>query len=359
MRDWNLSLEYRKFLFKILMFWATVNLLWVMPSIAILSCGDFFRHPHQAIAQSLLIAKSKPIHHFKKNTPRHLDERIHRVLFSKDIESSDLPYESGIRAPLTLSPAALLANAQEFTQVQSLKVTDILIGSETKPSMYSLVRLGFLPDGRPVAVKTIFKNSIPKARDEARGAKILSDLGLFPTYHGFWFEGREVSLVTDIAPGELKILPTQASLVEIQQLTQAFARLTKVGIFKLPQQEVVLQYNLSSDQKLILIDADGFYERIADSHPRLIDTLNQAGAFSTSDLQPRKYTDLDYLGYDWGHILGEYIKVANPETALTALIQLKSIGGVLWEKTMDHLGDELTFQRFSFHPNVAKFIADN
>lgn len=352
-------LKERNILSMLLFAWLSAILLSPSSASASSSCLSLLGFPQNFISQSLLLAKAEPIQNFTENVPRMLDRRIARVLFSKNIKSSDLPYTSGVRPPISLSAPTLLARTQELESVRDLRVTNILIGSDVKGSMYSLVRLGFLSNGRPVAVKTIFKSNFEKIRNEVRGAIVLSDLGIFPNYHGLWSEGQDISIVTDIVPGELLYKPSKPSLIEIQQLVQVFTRLTAVGIFKLPEQETVLQYIRGNDHLIQVIDADGFYERLADSHPSLISKLDRLGHFSVEDLQPKKFSEYDYIGYDWGHILAQYIESADVSTAMKVLSDLKKQGGPLWEKTMDRLGDDLTFEKVSFPRRVAKFIADN
>jgi hypothetical protein len=158
-----------------------------------------------------------------------------KYLVTSSVLESDLPYES---APRPEKPFKEMTSLDEAPRVEVELPTEIVfLTGEVEQGSASHVRLGFLKDGRPVAIKAHLPVELWKGKEqerlriEANGARLLDDLGIGPRFHGIFAEGDgTLNVVTDIVPGDF---PTEASkditLQTIEDLEEASHRLARTG----------------------------------------------------------------------------------------------------------------------------------
>jgi hypothetical protein len=193
------------------------------------------------------------------------------VLYSKTILPAALGYSTALRPPKSVDPVQLNERVKTLPKVTGLKVTGTLIGSDQKSAKNGVVRLGYLSDGRKVAVKTIMsQTSIEDMEDEAKGAFLLSEIGVFPQFHGIAEVDGHFSIVTDIVPGDVYIHPKSPSKKVLHQFSEIMKRFEAVGINGLPQKELFFQVMKSPEDDVLVIDADGFYDEFLRAHPSLV-----------------------------------------------------------------------------------------
>jgi hypothetical protein len=177
--------------------------------------------------------------------------RTLRALLTKDLAPADLPYSTTLRTPRPVSlPVSL--EAAERAPVKS--VTDVAFASAEHSGSAGLVRLGSLADGRPVALKAYHLRNNPELLDkfmleETRSAKLLSDLGVGPQFHGVWRD-RDGSwnVVFDIARGDFSGNPVNMST--FHDLETILARLKGAGVAGFAD----LQMYRDRDGRLSVID---------------------------------------------------------------------------------------------------------
>ncbi len=150
-----------------------------------------------------------------------------KYLRTTDIESTDLPYQTSI-TPAIDNPT--IPKRLEDFQIAPLKrTTDVVFASNEHSGSGGVVNLAELSDGRPVAIKAIYgkgtkQENMQKILDEARSAKLTSDMGIGPKFHGVHqdAEGRWY-VVTDIARGDFS--GTKVTKQSFEDLDTIFSRL--------------------------------------------------------------------------------------------------------------------------------------
>jgi|GEM_PF-5221689 len=154
-----------------------------------------------------------------------------RALLTKDIAARDLPYRTTLRVPQAVRVPGTLAG---FRTAPVDRVTDIVFASEEHSGSAGLVRLGYLSDGRPVALKAYHlgpqRNDLDDvALEEAQSAKMLSDLGVGPRFHGIWKDPDGAwNVVFDIARGDFNGMPITAQT--FSDLETILSRLSGAGV---------------------------------------------------------------------------------------------------------------------------------
>jgi hypothetical protein len=193
-----------------------------------------------------------------------------RALLTRDIEASDLPYKAEIRSQPDVSPK-LPTTLDEVVRAPVAHVTDIGLASEEHSGSAGLVRLAYLADGRPVAVKTYYlaemkgesrADELPGVMlKEARAAELYSKLGIGPEFHGLWkdADGRW-NIVFDIARGDFSGTPVKD--VTFRDLETILARMKAAGVKRAGD----LQIYRSPEGRLQVIDPNSAAEGLHEPH---------------------------------------------------------------------------------------------
>jgi hypothetical protein len=154
-----------------------------------------------------------------------------RAIVTKKIAAADLPYETTLRPA---GPVSLPATLETAPRAAVRKVTDIAFASEEHSGSAGLVRLGYLEDGRPVALKAYhLRGRHEELNDfmleETRSAKMLSDLGVGPRFHGVWRDhDGSWNVVFDIARGDFSGTPvTRRTFSDLETI---LTRLKNAGV---------------------------------------------------------------------------------------------------------------------------------
>lgn len=161
----------------------------------------------------------------------------YRYLSSMDITKEDLPSDysttSGLREPKKVG--RLPKSLDEIPRVKViLPDVDVFLVSRAHSGGETVVRLGFLEDGRPVAVKEnirYFPSDFSlEILDDYKGAKIADDLGIGPKIHGIFQEADNLGIVMDIVPGDFELAAKDfIALATIKDLIEINRRLGRIG----------------------------------------------------------------------------------------------------------------------------------
>lgn len=220
-----------------------------------------------------------------------------RALLTTKLAASDLPYGHALRPVRSLKPR-LPRTLEEVPPARMSRVTDVGLASRVDGGSNGLVRLGYLEDGRPVALKAIYLPSHPvtgRSRDaevpgmtleEARAAQLYSDLGVSPEFHGLWKDddGRW-NVVFDIARGDHEGTPVNDQT--FADLETILARMSAAGIVKAGD----LQFHRSPEGRLLVIDPQSAAEGLVDS-PQA-QRQETAGAFALARLDQLREAPAD------------------------------------------------------------------
>ncbi len=145
-----------------------------------------------------------------------------KYLRTVDIAESDLPYSNAIR------PVA--ANATDdaaLPQLSNVQQSNVVLASVQHSGSAGVVRIGSYK-GRPVALKAYATTSLNIAKDnqlileEARGVKLLSDIGVGPQFHGVYLDaGGRYNIVMDIVRGDFSgVQVTAQSFEDLKTIEQ-------------------------------------------------------------------------------------------------------------------------------------------
>lgn len=183
------------------------------------------------------------------------------VLLTDQIDESQFPYSSQQRPPVSLNPQTLFNLVSKLPEINELSITSILIGTPKKEARQGLVRLGFLQNGRPVIVKTLITTTEEDARmNEARGAMLLSAIGVGPLFHGIARDGTSFHLITDLVIGNNFIPFAAPTMQALRQLATIMYRFGTIHLDHLPEHEILFQVMRTSSDQILVIDAEGYYE---------------------------------------------------------------------------------------------------
>ena len=154
---------------------------------------------------------------------------------------------------LALLPDALLkGDTERLLQDQAADValvTDIMLVSYVRNGYTSVVRLGFLKDGRPVALKSAQPPAQLHHR-EYRSYLLGEILGIAPKIHGLWKDSDgSINIVMDIVPGEFT---DRAKVQEgtFRDLVQINDRLINAGM----SVSLGFQYLVTAEGRVLVID---------------------------------------------------------------------------------------------------------
>lgn len=229
-----------------------------------------------------------------------------RYLRTTDIQSGDLPYQTTITPSLSNNPV-IPKRLEDFSQVTLKRSTDVVFASDEHSGSAGVVTLAELPDGRPVAMKAIYPNSDnPDALkqmvlDDARSAKLTSDLGIGPKFHGVHQDGDgRWYVITDIARGDFS--GTKVTRQSFDDVDTILKRLDDAKIS--PHQD--FQLYRDNDGRVTIIDPAPLAD-IVGQKPRI--PANAANGVGTREriallTEADPSTSLDYLNS---------LKTSNPE----------------------------------------------
>jgi hypothetical protein len=170
-----------------------------------------------------------------------------QYLRTADIAPDDLPYPSAMRPPA--DDIKLPKTLDEIPEPNVTRETRVVFASDEHSGSAGVVRLAELDDGRPVAIKTYYPGKHPitgKERpieevnqfmlDEARSARLFSDLGIGPEFHGMYrdADGRW-NVVMDVVPGDFIGTPVnKQTFADLEEMLNRLngARLQRLGDFQ-------------------------------------------------------------------------------------------------------------------------------
>jgi hypothetical protein len=156
------------------------------------------------------------------------------------IDENQFPYSSEQRRPISLNSQTLFNLLSEIPQVDQLEISPILIGSPEKDARKGIVRLGFLQNRRPVVVKTLAATTEEgKRMNEARGAMLLSAIGVGPHFHGIAREGASFHLITDLIIGKSYNTFAAPTIESLRQFETIIYRFTEIHLDHLPEHEIL------------------------------------------------------------------------------------------------------------------------
>lgn len=271
-----------------------------------------------------LIPLENYANHRQRNA--HLVE-ITDVLLTDQIDENQFPYSSEQRRPVSLNPQTLFNLLSRLPQVDNLSITSILIGSPEKDAQMGIVRLGFLQNQRPVVVKTLVGAIEETDRiNEARGAMLLSAIGIGPLFHGIARDGGSFHLITDLIIGKGYNTFAAPTIESLRQLQTIIHRFSEIHLDHLPDHEILFQVILTNTNQILAIDAEGYYEVFLKGNPKLRELARDG--FSDDDGRPTWARHLPRAPKSswvtpWYRLLANAIITAKRETAQQFMAELK------------------------------------
>ncbi len=213
-------------------------------------------------AEAKNIPRSEGMDVFKKLT----GEGNCRYLITGDISKSDLPsgYPIALREP---NPSKSLPGEIKVTMPD----TDVFLVNQLHNGAFSVVRLGWLEDGTPVAVKSRYTEDAAddnqRVQDDYNDAFFADRLGIGPRLHGCFTDGQgRFSFAMDIVPGEFAgvgdfILQSSnyITITTIRDLEEINRRLIAAG----KSMSFDFQYFITPEGRVLIIDPEG----ICDADP--------------------------------------------------------------------------------------------
>ncbi|MEW6101993.1 MAG: hypothetical protein AB1481_06855, partial [Candidatus Omnitrophota bacterium] len=196
---------------------------------------------------------------------KYSSERDYLFLPSVEIAPADLPIDystvSGLRQPRIRGSLPVSLEEIKRTRV-FFPSADVFVLSMEHNGSKAAVRLGFLEDGRPIAVKSYSfdpkdndaKKEIEKyLLEEYQRAQIVDELGIGPALHGFYETPTELGFVMDIATGDHPEAITRFITTDtIIELVEVIERLHKNGY----EASVDFQYLVNPKGHVQIIDPD-------------------------------------------------------------------------------------------------------
>jgi hypothetical protein len=196
-----------------------INKIWLSKQFATVLLLLAVKSSANAVNCAEILRAGEPTNPIEKNAESYSQESRHylpgrpsvnwelgpgRFLLTNKINPAHLPYKSKIRSKYELQ-FKRFNSLSEIQKADVVKVTDILLLSQFHSGQSnSLVRLGYLRDGTPVALKTyLVSDSSEKMLIEAQSAEIIDKLGIGSRFHGIFQdkEGRW-NIAMDIVPGD-------------------------------------------------------------------------------------------------------------------------------------------------------------
>ncbi|MBK9038250.1 MAG: hypothetical protein IPL83_03645 [Bdellovibrionales bacterium] len=259
------------------------------------------------------------------------------VLLTNQIDESHFPYSSQQRSPVSLNPQALFNLLSKLPEVDDLSITSILIGSPEKDAQMGIVRLGFLQNGRPVIVKTLIRSVAETERmNEARGAMLLSAIGVGPLFHGIARDGGSFHLITDLIIGKSFNTFAAPTIQGLRQLHTIVARFNRIHLDHLPDHELLFQVMRTNSDQILAIDAEGYYEVFLEGNPELKDQAREE--FSDDDFEPpwerrlqSPHAPKSSWVTPWYRLLASAIITADRETAQQFMAELREYNRPLYK----------------------------
>ncbi len=201
-------------------------------------------------------------YHYSEAISKYLIEKKAEVRYlpTDKITSKDLGYLVALREmqlPLKKLPPS-------FDQISDINVNftkeTIFLISKVHSGDEGIVRIGFLDDDRPVAVKTYYtEEASEKAKEEYlledfHGAILADQLGIGPRFHGKHIDHEgKINLVMDIVPGDF--LPASKGFIAvdtIRDFREINKRLTRIN--KKISMASDFQYYITPEGRIQIID---------------------------------------------------------------------------------------------------------
>jgi hypothetical protein len=282
------------------------------------------------------------------------------VLLTDQIDENQFPYSSEQRRPVSLDSQTLFNLLSEIPQVDQLSISSTLIGSPEKDARKGIVRLGFLQDRRPVVVKTLVSTTEEDKRmNEARGAMLLSAIGVGPHFHGIAREGGNFHLITDLIVGKSYNTFAGPTIEILRQFETIIHRFTEIHLNHLPEHEILFQAILTNTDQILAIDAEGYYEVFLDGNPRLREQTREGS--SDDDLEPpwdkgpqSPLAPKSSWVTPWYRLLAMAILTAEYETATQFMAELKYNHRLLYKSVIVESKATIT----KWNPVMARHLKD-
>jgi hypothetical protein len=209
-----------------------------------------------------------------------------RYVRTADITADDLGYPGGLRD-------AQPVNLDDIPTAPVKQVLDVTPVSDSTSGSAGLVRVGELADGRPVALKTYYSTRGPeydaaRIAEEARSAKLYSDLGIGPKFHGTFVDAQgTTNIVMDVARGDFPEVASQnINRQSFSDLETMLGRLNDAGIKRLGDG---FQPLIDSDGRLQAIDSNGVTDQLG--RPTADDPNGPTGDFTYQRREMILYAD--------------------------------------------------------------------
>jgi hypothetical protein len=189
------------------------------------------------------------------------DRKNGSYLLTEKIPPGALPYSTSLRRPRA-SLDASYTSLDKIPHANVKETTNTNLASRVHGGGSSLVRLAYLSDGTPVALKT--KLAQDEVLTEARSAEFLSSLGIGPRFRGIYKDAAgRTSLAMDVVPGDLitragdkvKTAVTRQTLNDLETIIQ---RLTSAGVTDFDE----MQLYLTPNHRLMAIDPGDVIEQL-------------------------------------------------------------------------------------------------
>ncbi|MBK7843038.1 MAG: hypothetical protein IPJ71_04985 [Bdellovibrionales bacterium] len=266
---------------------------------------------------------------------------ITEVLLTDKIDESQFPYASQQRPPISLNPQTLFGSLSALPEINELTITSILIATPKKEAGQGLVRLGFLQNRRPVVVKTLITTTEEAARmNEAKGAMLLSAIGVGPLFHGIAREGTRFHLITDLIIGSNFIPFTSPSIQTLRQLATIMNRFRTIHLDHLPEHEILFQVMRTNSDQVLVIDAEGYYEEFLAGNSN-IEEQKSEDFLNIIDLEPRwngfqKKIRTRKISWamPWSDVFASVIITADLETTMAFMNEFRDYNRPLYKSVV-------------------------
>jgi hypothetical protein len=182
-------------------------------------------------------------------------------LQTSDVAEEDLPYSVAMRVPRNLDFVPKSLSTVPFIQNVRLPSEDVFLISRDMNGSAGVVKLGFLKDGRPVALKAYFTDRPLTERFmlmDYQGAYIADALGIGPKVHGLFVDQKAKWLVMDIVSGDFpSVVRENIKLVTYRDLKEIKLRLQNANINAM---EGDFQYYITPQGRIQIIDQGALAE---------------------------------------------------------------------------------------------------
>jgi len=182
-----------------------------------------------------------------------------KFLPTASLTKNDLPQDYGTSLRSSTVHKNFPQNIGDITLMEDVKLTDVLLVSRIHNGMSGVARLGYLSNGRPVAVRFLYLTRIDEMSllKDCQGAQIADELGIGPRFYGLSKdEFGNYGMVMDIVIGDHPVLGSgNVNMQTFHDLREVLNRLISWagGVDNLALEED-FQYFVSNEGRLMLID---------------------------------------------------------------------------------------------------------